>query len=725
MPVLDGFWGCVYIRMGFIRGLYLHRMALMLSNLNQPLRSLPGIGLKREKLLCEIGLHTVGDLLLYLPYRYVDRSTQVGIAQLPLDREVTVVGEIVAMETRPGKRQRFVMTVEDETGCVECTWFGGYQYFRGAYEAGDLVALGGKLSLFGRKLQMMHPEVEVLAGEGEEDRRLHTGRIIPLYHTTAKMKSERLTARVLRRLLFAALEAVGDAIVDPVPESLIMRCGLMGLKDAILKIHFPEVLNDVETARSRLAFDEIFYVQLYLGRLQKAREKIPGRILIPGGMFAQSLIQRLPFALTKAQQQAVEEIGRDVCKPTAMHRLLQGDVGSGKTLVALVAMLSAVDAGAQAALMAPTEILAEQHANTIRHLVEPLGLDVRLLTGSTRQGVRREVLSGLASGAVALVVGTHALLQEDVRFADLGLVVVDEQHRFGVQQRALLREKGHSAHLLVMTATPIPRSLALTLYGDLDVTVIDELPPGRRPVNTGWRLAADRGKALQFLRSEVAQGRQAYIVYPLVEESEKSDVKAATVAFDELREGPLAGLRLGLLHGRMKGDEKESVMSAFRAGQIEVLVATTVIEVGVDVPNATVMMVEHAERFGLSQLHQLRGRVGRGKHASYCILIADPAEELSGESRQRLDAMAKTTDGFEIAEVDLGIRGPGQIFGTQQAGFPEFRFADLSRDVAVIALARREAQGLLHADPDLATCVLIKRELETILPGDFQLVEAG
>ncbi|MFT5365994.1 MAG: ATP-dependent DNA helicase RecG [Candidatus Latescibacterota bacterium] len=697
----------------------------MLSNLNQPLRTLPGIGLKRENLLESVGIETVGDLLLYLPYRYIDRTTEVGIAQLPLDMEVTVVGEIVAMEVIPGKRRRFVMTVEDDTGKVFGTWFGGYQYFRGAYEAGDLVALGGKLSRFGGKLAMTHPEVEVLASEGDEAQRLHTGRIIPLYNTTAKMKSERMTARALRRLLFAALDVVGDEIVDPLPDDIRERCGVVRLREAIEKVHFPDVFSDVDAARQRLAFDEIFYIQLHLGRMQKEREKTPGRVLCPQGTLAKQMVSSLPFELTGAQKRSVEEIGADLTRSVAMHRLLQGDVGSGKTLVALLAMLAAVDAGCQAALMAPTQILAEQHANTIRNLVEPLGLDVRLLTGRTRAAARREILVGLLSNTVSILIGTHALVQEDVLFANLGLVVVDEQHRFGVAQRAILREKGADSHLLVMTATPIPRSLALTLYGDLDVTILDELPPGREPVKTGWRLAADRAKALQFVRSEIEQGRQAYIVYPLVEESGKSDLKAATEAFEDLRTGSFSDLRLGLLHGRMTGDEKETTMDAFRRGDLQVLVATTVIEVGVDVPNATVMMVEHAERFGLSQLHQLRGRVGRGHHASYCILIADPQEHLSGEAKERLDAMAQTTDGFEISEVDLKIRGPGQIFGTRQAGFPEFRFADLARDVDIVVLARGEAQKLLNQDPTLASSDLLRQELDAIAWGNFQIVEAG
>ncbi len=697
----------------------------MLSNLNQPLRTLPGIGLKREKVLENAGIATVGDLLLYVPYRYIDRSTEVGIAHLPLEREVTAVGEIISMQIIPGKRRRFVMTVEDQTGSVACTWFGGIQYFKNSYRAGDIVALGGKLTRFGRTLQMVHPEIEVLANEEDDNQRLHTGRIIPLYSTTSKMKADRLTARALRRLLFAALQAIGDQIEDPLDEGIRKRCGIMPLRDAIEKTHFPDTTTDIDTARQRLSFDEIFYIQLYLGHAKKLRQRTPGRVLTSSGPLTRQLVANLPFKLTQAQTHAIEEIGRDLQRHVAMHRLLQGDVGSGKTLVALHAMLCAADSGAQAALMAPTEILAEQHAHTIRELVAPLGLDIALVTGRMRKAQRAKVLDGLGSGKIKLIVGTHALLQNDIAFADLALIVVDEQHRFGVVQRALLREKGNATHLLVMTATPIPRSLSLTLYGDLDVTIINALPPGRIPVRTGWRFAQDRARALQFLSSELKQRRQAYIVYPLVSESEKSDLQAATAAFEDLQQGALANFRLGLLHGRLKRDEKETAMSAFRRGDLDALVTTTVIEVGVDVPNATVMMVEHAERFGLSQLHQLRGRVGRGQHQSYCILIADPQDALSGEAHERLDAMARTTDGFEISETDLSIRGPGHIFGTQQAGFPKFHFADLARDGALITAARREAQALLSRDPNLTSHVVLKRELDATALHDMQIVEAG
>ena len=492
------------------------------------------------------------------------------------------------------------------------------------------------------------------------------------------------------------------------------RFGALPLAEAVRKLHFPDEATDVEAARRRLALDELLYFQLRLRSLQADRDEKPGPVLPAAGHLVSRMLETLPFEPTTTQRRAMAEIGDDLMRARPMRRLLQGDVGSGKTLVATAAMLSAVDGGAQAALMAPTEILAEQHAETIHALAAPLGLVVARLTGRQRQRERREILQGLAWGRVHLVVGTHALLQEGVVFARLGLAVVDEQHRFGVLQRAALLDKEGGAHLLVMTATPIPRSLALTLYGDLEVTVLDELPPGRQPVKTGWRAAADREKAYRFLHEQVSAGGQAYVVFPVIEDSGARDIRAAATAFEELRDGALSGLRLGLLHGRLPPAEKEAVMAAFREGSLDVLVSTTVIEVGVDVPGATVMMVENAERFGLAQLHQLRGRVGRGRAGSYCILIADPEGDLSPDARARLDAMAATGDGFEIAEMDLKIRGPGQIFGTRQAGYPEFRFADLSRDVDLVRSAREEAAGFLDRDPNLERHDVLRRRVESV-----------
>ncbi|MDP6778590.1 MAG: ATP-dependent DNA helicase RecG [Candidatus Latescibacteria bacterium] len=672
----------------------------MLSELRDPVRSLPGIGPKREGLLREVGICTVADLLLYLPFRYLDRTLQSGIGDLPDGEEVTAVGYVVSARSIRGRRGRFVAVLEDASGRLECVWFAGGAAVGRILTEGSLVAAGGKTSRYGRKLQMVHPEVEVISGREERDR-LHTGRVIPIYRTTAQMKAERLTTRTLRRLIHQALAAVGDALEDPLPTDIREARRLVPLSQAIASLHFPELEDDVEQARRRLAYDELFGLQLLMGRRRRSR----GGRTTTGGIgsdpLSERLIARLPFPLTGAQGRSLEDIRSDLSGPVAMRRLLQGDVGSGKTLVCLLAMLTASGDGGQAALMAPTEILAEQHAAVLRGWGAPLGIPVDLLTGRLPRSDREEILTRLESGDSRLVVGTHALIQPDVRFSDLRLVVVDEQHRFGVLQRVGLLEKGEGVHLLVMTATPIPRTLALTLYGDLDVAVIDELPPGRLPARTGWRPAGERPQALAFLRGEVDGGRQAYIVYPVIEGSEEGDLKAASQALTDLSEGALKGCRLELLHGRMGTEEKLGTMSRFRAGETDVLVSTSVVEVGIDVPNATVMMVEHAERFGLSQLHQLRGRVGRGTEESYCILIADPAGDLTPTARARLDAMAETTDGFRIAELDLKIRGPGQIFGTRQAGFPEFRFADLGRDADWVSLTRRDAEDLLETDPGL------------------------
>ena len=683
----------------------------MFPELDVPVSTVRGVGEKREGLLREVGISTLADLLLFLPYRYVDRTRQSPIADLPMGVEVTAVAAVRSANAVPGRRPRFILVLEDESGTLECVWFSGHRYLRQAFAPGDLLAVGGKVTRFGRKRQVVHPDVEVIS-ERDEGTRVHTGRVIPVYTTTARMKEERLTSRGLRRVIYQALEDVN--LVDPLPEPMRARYGSLSLGEAVRKLHFPDTGQEVEAARRRLAFDELLYFQLRLRALEPGGNERQGPAFPASGPLAAQLMGTLPFVPTGAQRRALQEIGGDLARGRPMRRLLQGDVGSGKTLVAAAAMLTVVDGGAQAALMTPTEILAAQHAATIHALTAPLGLTVACLTGRQAQRERRETLEGLASGRIHLVVGTHALLQAGVVFARLGLAVVDEQHRFGVLQRAALLEKEAGTHLLVMTATPIPRSLALTLYGDLDVTTIDELPPGRRPVKTGWRTATDREKAYHFLREQVSEGGQAFIVFPIIEESGARDVRAAAAAFEELRDGVLSGLRLGLLHGRLPPAEKEAVMAAFRKGGLEVLVSTTVIEVGVDVPNATVMMVEHAERFGLAQLHQLRGRVGRGTTRSYCILIADPEGELTPDARARLDAMAATGDGFEIAEMDLKIRGPGQIFGTLQAGYPEFRFADLTRDLDLVRSARGEAVRLLDKDPNLESHKALRRRVESV-----------
>lgn len=678
-----------------------------------------GIGDRRADVLKQVGIHTAADLLGFLPYRYLDRSTETPIADLPLDREVTAVGEVTAARFVPGRRPRFIATVKDESGRMDLVWFAGYQYVKDAFSVGDWVSVGGKVTAFRGQRQVVHPEVEVLSGpDDEEDDRIHTGGIVPLYRTSAKMKAAFLTARTLRRLIKGALNDL--EIDDPLDADL--GAGLVGLADAYRGVHFPASLEDVEAGRRRLAFEELLTIRVW-GLQQRPRGD--GFPVPDEGELSGQLEASLPFALTVAQRGALAEILDDMQSPGPLHRLLQGDVGSGKTLVALMTGLSVVDAGAQVALMVPTEVLAEQHAATIGRMVKPLGIRAGLLTGRLKKADRQAAAALVASGQTHIVIGTHALLEEDVTFKRLGLVVVDEQHRFGVAQRLTLREKGADAHLLVMTATPIPRSLALTLYGHLEVSTIDTLPKGRQPIKTGLRYAKDRDKAFAFIREEVGRGRQAYVVYPTVEGGQAKQVRSAKAAYEELRQGPLAGLNVGLIYGSMKGADKSAVMEAFRSGEVDVLVSTTVIEVGVDVPNATVMMIEHAERFGLSQLHQLRGRVGRGSEASYCILVADPEGEMTEDAEARLRAMCETNDGFRISELDLEIRGAGQMFGTRQAGLPEFRYADLTRDRDLIERAREAGDGIVAEDPDLAARPWLRDRVARAADSGMLVAEAG
>jgi ATP-dependent DNA helicase RecG len=502
----------------------------------------------------------------------------------------------------------------------------------------------------------------------------------------------------MRSLMKRLVDGYAPAVEDPVPETLRLRRHLPPLRRALEAGHFPETEEELATARRRLVFDDFLLLQLGLGIRRQREGREPGLTMNPPGSLARRLLDALPYALTGAQDRVWREIRTDMAQPYPMNRLLQGDVGSGKTIVAALASLVAIESGYQAAFMAPTEILAEQHLMTLQALVEPLGVRIALLTNAIRSKARESLLEATAAGVMDLVVGTHALVQEGVRFKRLGLSIVDEQHRFGVAQRATLRGKGERPDVLVMTATPIPRTLALTLYGDLDVSVLDELPPGRRPVKTVARSENKRRRIYEFVAAEIASGRQAYVVCPLVEESEVSDLRAATEMADRLQREVFPELRVGLLHGRMSFPEKERVMRDFKAGDIKVLVSTTVIEVGIDVPNASVMLIEHAERFGLSQLHQLRGRVGRGPFKSYCVLLGHAP---SGAARQRIAAMTETNDGFKIAEVDLTIRGPGDFFGTRQSGLPEFRVADLLRDGAALEEARREAFALIARDPKL------------------------
>jgi ATP-dependent DNA helicase RecG len=660
--------------------------------LETPLRYLKGVGPQRARLLEKKGLVTIEDALFFVPLRHEDRTRLTPLRQLEPGRVATCTGVIVGLSPPPPRsHQPFSVMLRDASGYATASWFNA-AYLGRVLARGQRLVLHGRVTRFRGALALQHPDYEIV--ESGDDEPLHTGRLVPVYSTT-----EGLGQRPLRSLMWRIVDAFAGDVTEILPAAVRARRRLAPLPQALRDVHFPASDAARADALRRLAFDDFLYLQLGLAILRARTHRARGIALDPPGALVERLRASLPYRLTGAQERVWAEIRRDMAMPSPMHRLLQGDVGSGKTIVAALAVLTAIEAGYQAAVMAPTEILAEQHFMTFRQLLEPLGVAVTLLTSSLKARERQARRAGLAAGDVACVVGTHALVQEGVEFRRLGLVVVDEQHRFGVEQRARLRAKGEQPDMLVMTATPIPRTLALTLYGDLDVSVLDELPPGRQPVKTVARTPAKRREIYDFLRAQIAEGRQIYVVYPLVEESEAVDLKAATDMARRLQDEVFPDRRVGLLHGRLGFEEKDAIMARFKAGEIDVLVSTTVIEVGIDVPNAAVMLVEHAERFGLSQLHQLRGRVGRGPWKSYCILLH--AADLAEDARRRIDALVETDDGFRIAEVDLELRGPGEFFGTRQSGLPQFRVADLVRDAAVLADARAEAQAIVAADPEL------------------------
>jgi ATP-dependent DNA helicase RecG len=664
-----------------------------LSALIIPIEEVKGIGGKRGAVLKDVGIRTVRDLFYYLPRRYLDRSQILPINQLPVGQEVTLIGSVRQGQFIPGARPRFALVVEDDSDDVTCIWFQGGRYLQRNFKEGDVLALSGKVDTFQGRKQMVHPEFEFVRASGEQEL-LHTGGIVPLYTSSADMKERGLRSRGFRRLMHGALKEFAERIIDPLSEQTRQRLGLVELQQSVWQVHFPQSMDQVQQARRRLAFDELLALQLRLARVRHERvQRRDGLVLARSERLVPALLESLPFTPTGAQTRVMDEIAADMAKPFVMSRLLQGDVGAGKTLVGLVAILTAVEHGYQAALMAPTDILAEQHYLNLEALTRPLGLETVLLLGRQKAAARRENLQRVESGQAQIVVGTHALIQEEVVYQRLGLAIVDEQHRFGVVQREKLFGKGQAADILVMTATPIPRTLALTVYGDLDVSILDELPPGRKAVRTALRSEDRRRRIFAFVAEQLSQGRQAYVVYPLVEESEKMDLKSAVEGYEEVLYGPLRGFRVGLLHGKMKAEEKSEVMGAFKSGQIQALVSTTVIEVGVDVPNATVMVVEHAERFGLAQLHQLRGRVGRGGDQAYCILVSYAG--VDSLAQERLETLCRTNDGFEIAQKDLELRGPGELLGTRQAGTAAFVAADLATDGDLLLLARDEAQRLV------------------------------
>ncbi|MBI2528644.1 MAG: ATP-dependent DNA helicase RecG [Candidatus Rokubacteria bacterium] len=661
--------------------------------LDTPLQYLKGVGPQRARLLGKLGLETVGDALLHLPSRHEDRSRLAPLGSASVGQTLTCSGTIAAISPPPRGRSRapLFVTLRDASGHLNTLWW-GRAYLERIFKRGQHLIVHGTVRRGrGRPLELHVGDYELV--EDGDDETLHTGRLVPVYPATLG-----LAQRPLRALMKRLVDACAAGVPEPLPDSIRLRHGLEPLGRALAQGHFPETEATLATARRRLVFDDLFLLELGLAIRRHREGRRPGLAMKPPGVLARRLLGSLPYRLTGAQERVWTEVRTDMAQAFPMNRLLQGDVGSGKTVIACLAILTAIEAGFQGALMAPTEILAEQHWRTVSGLLGPLGIRVTLLTNATRGKPRQALLAALEAGETGCLVGTHALVQEGVSFKRLGLAVVDEQHRFGVLQRATLRGKGQSPDVLVMTATPIPRTLALTVYGDLDVSVLDEMPPGRQRVGTAIRDETERTRVYAFLRREMQARRQIYVVYPLVEESEATDLRAATEMAGRLQQEIFPEFRVGLLHGRMSAAEKDRVMAEFRAGAIHLLVSTTVIEVGIDVPNASAMVVEHAERFGLSQLHQLRGRVGRGPWKSYCALMSQGASE---DARRRLQAMVATNDGFRIAEADLELRGPGDFFGTRQSGLPEFRVADLLRDAGMLEEARKEAFALVAADPHL------------------------
>ena len=665
------------------------------SHLERPVQFLKGVGPKRAEALVTLGITTARDLLYHVPRRYDDASTVEPVGHLQVGMDATVVGRVRSkgvIPTRKGLRI-FQAVLQDESGMITVAW-PGQSFLDRKIREGDVLLVTGPVRFFhGRQIQPR--EYTVLARGGEDARR--EGTIFVTYPASEEVPQWILRA-VFERNLDALLQwADEDEYLSPEARAGL---GLPGLRESLALLHRPPTLAEAARGRRRLAFDELFFLQVVQAQARRLQtEVVPGIAHTRTNQLIRPLHESLPFQLTEAQARVLREIYGDMASSKRMNRLVQGDVGSGKTVVALFAMLLSVEGGHQAALMAPTEILAEQHARRLGELVAPLGLDVLLLTGSLGAAERRRATEALADGSAQIVVGTHALIQEGVVFRDLGLVVVDEQHRFGVRQRMALAEHGdRRTDVLIMSATPIPRSLAMAMYGDLDLSLLDELPPGRTPVRTTLRTPDRREAVYAFVEEELAAGRQAYVVYPLVAESEKVDLLAATEEYERLRAQVFPNRRLGLLHGQLPSDEKDRVMRAFLAGELDLLVATTVIEVGIDVANASVMVIEHAERFGLSQLHQLRGRVGRGAAESHCILIAEPGEMAD----ERLKVFRDTADGFAVARADLRIRGQGDLFGARQHGAPELRFADLLEDEDLLVQAQAAARALVERDPELA-----------------------
>jgi len=668
-----------------------------------PIEYLKGVGPARADVLrAELGVNTLGDLLRHYPFRYVDRTRFYKLKELQPDMVgAQVIGRLVQVEELGERRsKRLVGHFRDDTGTIELVWFQHLSWLKKTLKVGAVYLIYGKPNVFNNHLSITHPEMELYQPGIKENGNMS---LQPVYRSTEKLKKFALDSKGIQKLQASLIETLAPQFEEELPEYLLTRHNLLPLPKALVAIHFPRDEQTLHRAIQRLKFDELFYIQLKLlkNKLLNTQKFKGHKFGLVGEKFNDFYHNRLPFDLTNAQKRVIKEIRRDTASGAQMNRLVQGDVGSGKTVVALMSMLLAVDNGFQACLMAPTEILAQQHYHSIRKLLGDHIAHVQLLTGSTPKKDRRVIHTQLEDGTLPLLVGTHALIEDTVTFRNLGLVVIDEQHRFGVEQRAKLwRKNSIPPHMLVMTATPIPRTLAMTMYGDLDISVIDELPAGRKAIKTLHLFETSRLRMFGFMRDEIAKGRQIYIVYPLIKESEKMDLLYLEAGLETLmREFPLPKYRISVVHGKMSIKDKEFEMQRFVKGETQIMVATTVIEVGVDVPNASVMIIENAERFGLSQLHQLRGRVGRGAEQSYCILMS--GNKLSKESKQRLETMVRTNDGFEIAEVDLRLRGPGDLAGTQQSGVLDLKLADLTTDQSLLTEVRNTVIQIFHEDPQL------------------------
>jgi len=665
--------------------------------LDSPLQYIKGVGPRRAEALSSHGLSTVRDMLFYFPRKYLDRTSVLPINEVKISQAVTVIGTVKAHGLLYGRRKRYEAIVGDDSGDITLVFFEGAQYWKNYFKKGMVLAASGLVNYYHVK-QLVHPDLERL--ETDSDKMIHAGRIIPVYPQTAELTKVGLSSKTIRGLTTFIFDNLHETVSDYLPKSVCDEYGFPVIQNALTKMHYPEARDEIETCRRRLAFDELLSFQYLINQRKDQKTKVEKRHRFkePGEVLKKFKAQ-LAFSFTPGQVKSINDIFKDLQLPHPMSRLLQGDVGCGKTVVAMAAAVFAAENKLQTAFMAPTEILAEQHYRNWREQLSSLNIQAALITSATKGKEKSEIISKSLSGDIDLLIGTHALIYDYIEFAKLGLVIIDEQHRFGVEQRGKLYAKGDNPDLLVMTATPIPRTLALTLYGDLEISTIDTMPPGRKPIKSVWRESLTRDKVYEFVRDEVKKGGQAYIIYPLIEKSDKIELQNVQDSYQELTAGVFASCRTAMIHGRIKAAEKEKILNQFRNTKIDILFATTVIEVGIDNPSATIMVIEHAERFGLAQLHQLRGRVGRGPRESLVVAVAyTPISEIA---KKRLDYFVSTTDGFKIAEADLELRGPGEFFGTRQSGLPEFKVANIARDQKLIEDSRNLINKLQSADGQL------------------------